>query len=96
MEYPENRQTRTPSVMIPRIKNLETLEDYRLKVTFDDGVRVIYDLKDDIDAIDDFKVLLTERHLFENAQLDSSRTCVFWSDRIDLASDSILEYGTRC
>ena len=81
--------------MIPRIKNLETLEDYRLKVIFDDGIRVIYDLKDDIEAIDDFKVLLTERNLFKNAQLDNSRTCVFWSDRIDLASDSILEYGTR-
>ena len=81
--------------MIPRIKNLEALEDYRLKVTFDDGVRVIYDLKDDIAAIDDFKVLLTERNLFENAQLDSIRTCVFWNDRVDLASDSILEYGIR-
>lgn len=28
-----------------------------------------------------------------DAQLDSSRTCIFWNDRVDLASDTILEYG---
>ena len=67
-----------------KIKTIETLVDYRLKVTFDDDVRVIYDMKDDIDTIDDFKELLTERSLFENAQLDSSCTCVFLSDRVDL------------
>ena len=31
--------------------------------------------------------------LFKQVQLDSSRTCVFWNDEIDLASDSIYKYG---
>ena len=64
-----------------------------LQVCFDDGVKVLYDVKDDIRTLDDFKVLETEYGLFQNAQLDSSRTCVFWNDRVDLASDTILEYG---
>ena len=31
--------------------------------------------------------------LFEQVQLDESRTCVFWNDDIDLPSDAIYEYG---
>ena len=79
--------------MIPRIKSIHPLQDYMLQVCFDDGVKVLYDVKDDIRTLNDFKVLETEYGLFQNAQLDSSRTCVFWNDRVDLASDTILEYG---
>ena len=79
--------------MIPRIKTIRPLQDYMLLVCFDDGVKVLYDVKDDIRTLNDFKVLETEYGLFQNAQLDSSRTCVFWNDRVDLASDTILEYG---
>ena len=79
--------------MIPRIKSIRPLKDYMLQVCFDNGVKVLYDVKDDIRTLKDFKVLETEYGLFQNAQLDSSRTCVFWNDRVDLASDTILEYG---
>lgn len=79
--------------MIPRIKSIRPLQDYMLQVCFDNGVKVLYDVKDDIRTLNDFKVLETEYGLFQNAQLDSSRTCVFWNDRVDLASDTILEYG---
>ena len=79
--------------MIPRIKSIRPLQDYMLQVCFDNGVKVLYDVKDDIRTLKDFKVLETECGLFQNAQLDSSRTCVFWNDRVDLASDTILEYG---
>ena len=40
-------------------------------------------------------VLKTEYGLFENYQLDESRTCVYWNDRVDLPSDTLLEYGTK-
>ncbi len=64
-------------------------------VTFDDDIRVLYDLKDDIKNIKDFEALQTETSLFKNFQIDQSRTSIYWSDRIDLASDTILEYGQR-
>ena len=79
--------------MIPRIKSIRPLQDYMLQVCFDNGVTVLYDVKDDIRTLNDFKVLETEYGLFQNAQLDSSRTCIFWNDRVDLASDTVLEYG---
>ena len=81
--------------MIPRIKKLETKVDYKLVVSFDSGETVVYDVNDDILNIPDFSVLKTEKGLFENAQIDESRTCVFWNDRVDLASDTLLEYGRR-
>lgn len=81
--------------MIPRIKSILPLRDYTLRVSFDNGAVVLYDVKDDIRTLDDFKVLETEFGLFQNAQLDSSRTCVFWNERIDLASDTIWEYGKK-
>ena len=79
--------------MIPRIKSYQPLKDYQLLVSFDDGKQVRYDVSDDIAALPAFKDLQTERGLFENAQLDASRTCIYWNDQIDLPSDVIYEYG---
>ena len=72
---------------------VEVRVDWKLLVTFDDGFCVCYDVKDDIDTIDDFKSLTTEIGLWPLAQLDSSRTCISWKERIDLPSDTIYEYG---
>ena len=66
---------------LPRIKGIETLPNYRLSVVFDDGKVVVYDVGEDI------------AHLWEQARVDSSRTCVYWNDRIDLPSDTLYEYG---
>ena len=79
--------------MIPRIKKLEPMSDYELYVEFDDNHKVIYDVKEDIRDIAAFKRLKSEQGLFSQVNLDSSRTCVYWNDEIDLASDSIYEYG---
>ena len=81
--------------MIPRIKTMNPLPEFRLRVVFESGEEVIYDVKEDIAQIPDFAVLETETGLFENYRLDESRTCVSWSDRVDLASDTILEYGQK-
>lgn len=80
--------------MIPRIKRLEVLDNFRLAVEFDDGYKVIYDVKEDINTLPTFRPLLEIGGLFSQAQLDSSRTCIYWNDEIDLASDCIYEYGT--
>ena len=79
--------------MIPRIKSFEPLEDYWLRVTFDNGRVVQYNVMDDIRTIPAFQDLEKIYGLFQNAQLDQSRTCIYWNDRIDLPSDTIYEYG---
>ena len=79
--------------MIPKIKMVEPMPDYKLKVLFDDGKTVIYNVKEDIDTIESYKDLATVHGLFQQVQLDESRTCVYWNDQIDLPSDTIYEYG---
>ena len=82
--------------MIPRIKKIEAQENYVLHVIFDDGKKVLYDLRNDIQTLPTYRSLITEHGLFKNFQLDSSRTCIFWNDEIDLSSDTIYEYGIPC
>ena len=79
--------------MIKRINALEPLEGLQLKVRFDDGKTVVYDVAEDVEAIPSYSPLITEPALFFQAQLDESRTCVYWSEEIDLPSDAIYEYG---
>lgn len=71
------------------------MSSYRLRVTFDDGQTVIYDVKEDIDSIPAFKPLESIHGLFQNVQLDQSRTCVYWNDEIDLPSDAIYQFGKK-
>lgn len=79
--------------MIPRIKHITPLEDYILRVEFDTGEVVLYDVKEDIAAIPSFSPLSSVDGLFNRAALDTSRTCVVWTEFIDLPSGTILEYG---
>lgn len=79
--------------MIPRISRIEPLADFKIRVTFDEGRVVVYDVGADINEIKAFEDLKTLPYLFKNATLDSSRTCIVWNERIDLPSDTIYEYG---
>ena len=78
---------------IPRIKQIEIQNDFLLLITFDDGKKKLYDVKDDIATIKVFKELKEEEGLWKQAKLDTSRTCVYWNDNIDLPSDTLYEYG---
>ena len=79
--------------MIQRISAITPLPDYMLSILFDDGWRVMYDVKNDIKQLPGYDLLKTVAGLFEQVQLDESRTCVFWNDQIDLPSHTIYECG---
>ena len=81
------------AVMILRIRDVKALPGYRLRVSFDDGKTVLYDVKEDIDRIESYRALMLIHGLFSQVQLDQSRTCVYWNDEIDLPSDTLYEYG---
>lgn len=90
----KTRKTSTTGLnMIPRIQSVAPMKGYQLLVIFDGGQRVVYDVSDDIRTIPDFSPLKDCAGLFDRPELDSSRTSVFWNDRIDLPSDTLLEYG---
>lgn len=78
--------------MISKISSIKPLPDYKLSVSFDDGKRVIYDVKEDM-TLPGYDLLREVKGLFQQVRLDQSRTCVYWNDEIDLPSDAIYEYG---
>ena len=49
---------------LPRIKNIEALPNYILSVVFDDGKAVVYDVGEDIEQIEEFRVLKQIPHLW--------------------------------
>lgn len=79
--------------MIIRIKDIKPLDDYILLVTFDDNKVVEYDVKEDMRTLPGYDDLENIYGLWQQVQLDASRTCVYWNDYIDLPSDTIYEYG---
>lgn len=42
-----------------------------------------------------YRALRDIRGLFQQVQLDESRTCIYWNDEIDLPSDTVYDYGTE-
>ena len=60
--------------MIPRINSIKPLPDYKLAVAFDDGKRVTYDVKEDMN-LPGYGLLREVNGLFQQVQLDQSRTC---------------------
>lgn len=78
--------------MIKRIRTIQPLADYFLKLSFDDGKVVLYDVKEDM-HLPGYDALKAIPGLFESVQLDKSRTCVIWNSEIDLPSDILYEYG---
>lgn len=80
--------------MIQRISSIQPMPDYTLLVAFDDGKRVIYDVKEDMRDLPGYGALRDIHGLFQQVRLDESRTCVYWNDEIDLPSDAIYEYGS--
>ena len=62
--------------MIPRIRKMSVLDDYILFVEFDDGYKVLYDVKDDIKTLPWFRGLVDVYGLFKQAQLDKPNLCI--------------------
>jgi hypothetical protein len=81
--------------MIPRVKSVKPLDNYVLDVIFDDGKRVLYDVKEDMATLPTYEDLRNIQGLFEHVRLDQSRTCIFWNEDIDLPSDTLYEYGVE-
>lgn len=79
--------------MLPRMKKVTPLPDYCLHIEFDDGRAVVYDVKDDISTLPGYDALKNVFGLFQQVQMDASRTCIFWTEDIDLPSDTLYEYG---
>ena len=71
---------------MPMITNVKILQDYRLELTFDDGVSGTVDLSDLVGK--GVFALWNDRQAFEQVWIGSCGELV-WNERIDLCPDSL-------
>lgn len=78
--------------MFEKVKNVEPLHDFMLRVTFENGTIKRYDVKPLMDQIDDFKAL-KNTVLFKNVKTDIGGFGISWNDFIDLECTELWENG---
>jgi hypothetical protein len=77
--------------MYPKIHTVATLPNYRLVVTFQNGIVKLYDCQPLLEE-PTFTALRSES-LFEEAEVDAGGYGVIWSDEIDLSESELWLNG---
>ncbi len=78
--------------MFHKVKNVEALEDFVLKVWFIDGNVKLYDVKGLMNRWKIFESLKDES-LFKKVKVDQGGYGIIWNDELDLACDELWEHG---
>jgi hypothetical protein len=76
----------------PRVKAVQPLTDKKLLVTFDNGVKKVYDCRPLLDS-EVFAPLWNEA-LFRRVRAEDHGYAVVWTDEIDLAESELWLNGT--
>lgn len=77
--------------MFHKVKNVIPLDDYILKVTFEDNVIKFYDIKPLFKKWNIFKSLITTKGLFKQVKVDTGGYGIYWNDEIDLSCNELWE-----
>ena len=80
--------------MFHRVKEVETLSDFRLCVRFEEGKTKLYDLKPLFREIPAFKVLQMDPRLFSRVKVDAGGYGIVWTDELDLSCNELFANGT--
>lgn len=78
-------------IACPRVKAVQPLDDYRLHVTFENGVRRVYDCTPLLDK--PVFAPLANRWLFRAVKVDQGGYGISWNDNIDLAEAELWIHG---
>ena len=86
----QDRPTEINMFNCPVPTNLETEQNYCLKVSFNNGVTKIFDLNPYFEKYK-FFAPLKDPKLFSNARLD--RRAIIWNDDLDIAIEEVYDRG---
>jgi len=78
-------------LMVPRISQVRACKDYVLHVTFENGVKKLYDLKPRLK--DERFKMLRDQGFFKAVQVDGGGFGISWNDDIDLSENEIWNEG---
>lgn len=77
--------------MFHKIKKVEPLHNYILKVIFENGAIKYYDVKPLFEKWSIFKSLTTINGLFEQVKVDVGGYGISWNNEIDLSCNELWE-----
>ncbi len=81
--------------MFHKIKSVVPLSDYRLSVTFAEGVTKIYDVAPLFDEIPAFNNLTLTPGVFADVYVDVGGHGIIWNDELDLSCDELWDNGHK-
>lgn len=79
--------------MFHKIKNVEALSNFILKIKFENNEIKYYDVKKVIENFKEFDILKNEI-IFKNAQVDVGGYAIIWSDDLDIDCEELYQNGT--
>lgn len=81
--------------MVHRIKKVRVFTDRRLRVTFQNGQTIEYNVRNLCPNYPQFEQLVRNENLFQQVQVDVGGYGISWNDEFDLSADEIWENGDR-
>lgn len=75
-----------------KIKQVQALDDYKLKVKFLSDECKIYDLSQ-LGQYSDFKILLSTPQLFKNVKVSQGGYGIEWNDKLDISCNELYYNG---
>lgn len=79
--------------MFHKIKNVNSMPDYKLCVQFAEGVTKIYDVSQLFDKYSIFNSLKENPELFNSVTVDQGGYGIIWNDDIDISCDELWANG---
>lgn len=79
--------------MFHKIERIVPLQDYKLSISFSEGITKMYDVKKCIDVIEKFKIFIDNPQEFYNVFVDVGGYGVIWNDDLNLSSEELWENG---
>ena len=79
--------------MFQKVKDVKTLNDYILQITFQDGTEKFYDVSKLFLKWEIFNNLKTIKGLFYQLKVDTGGYGISWNDEIDLSCNELWENG---
>ncbi|HET7090223.1 MAG TPA: DUF2442 domain-containing protein [Anaerolineae bacterium] len=80
--------------MFPRITGVRYLQDYRLELTFADGVRATLDFRNRIVGRGGVFAPLEDTHFFQQVKVDPEAGTLAWPNDVDLDPDVLYSEAT--
>jgi hypothetical protein len=78
--------------MIPKLKSATHLENYKIRISFDDGVEGNIDLENELwgEVFEPLK----DMSLFKSFRVDSELNTIVWSNGADLAPEYLYDQAS--